>query len=154
MTPTPVCATWARRVHFKAPDVPGTQVRRHVIGTRHLKNASHPPQHPYSLYRPLLPDSGWAVVTPALGCFYATLRLHGKILYRQDTGARGYSNAPPVLGHCMELAIHFNCLPEATMEVKHVNRCAEMTLPPTTSPSGARAHFLREFSEFYSPKRI
>ncbi|KAG0720791.1 hypothetical protein GWK47_047730 [Chionoecetes opilio] len=145
MTPTPVCV---HLVHGESTSrlqmLPDTGADVTVIGTRHLQMLHIPLSSLQSLPSTTTLTADGSVMTPAVGCFYATLRLHGKSCTAKIQVYEGIQTPLLSYGHCMELAIISPAFPKPLLEVKHINRCAEMTHPPTTSPSAARAHFLRE----------
>ncbi|KAG0718744.1 hypothetical protein GWK47_051865 [Chionoecetes opilio] len=153
MTPTPVCI---HLVHGESTSrlqmLPDTGADVTVIGMRHLQMLHIPLSSLQPLPSTTMLTADGSVMTPAVGCFYATLRLHGKSCTAKIQVHEGIQTPLLSYGHCMELAIISPAFPKPLLEVKHVNRCTEMTLPSTTSPSAARAHFLREFSDMLLSK--
>lgn len=86
-------------------------------------------------------------MSPAVGCFQATLTLGNRSCVAQIHVHDGVQTPLLSYSHCRELAIISPDFPKPILAVTHVNRCAEMPLPVPNSPEAARDHFLREFSD-------
>ena len=123
-----------------------------VIGPQHLDLLKIPRSSlkPPSTATTLTADA--SAMAPALGTFLATLSL-GKwscsAVIQVHEGVQ-----MPLLSytHCQELAIISSEFLKPILEVKHVNRCKGLPLPPITSPAEAKDFFLREFKDMLVSK--
>ena len=86
-------------------------------------------------------------MAPALGTFLATLTLGKRSCSAVIQVHEGVQMPLLSYTHCQELAIISSEFPKPILEVKHMNRCKDLPLPPTTSPAEARYFFLREFKD-------
>ena len=118
-----------------------------IIGKHHLQGLgiSKSSLQPSPLTITLTADG--SRMAPSLGTFQATLTLRGRSC---AATVQVHEDVPtPLLsyGHCLELAIISADFPKQLQSVTYVNRCAELPLPASTSPSQAREYFLKEFSD-------
>ncbi|KAK7069843.1 hypothetical protein SK128_013908, partial [Halocaridina rubra] len=86
-------------------------------------------------------------MSPASGWFQATLNLGNKSCIAKFHVQEGIHTLLLSIGQCQELAIILPNFPNSILIVTHVNRCAELLLSTTTSPSAIQDFFLREFRD-------
>lgn len=147
-TPDPVCIYLTHGGSTSPLQMlPDTGADVTVIGQRHL-GILHIPR---SSLKPLPPvhtlTADGSEMAPALGCFQATLRLGKRSCVAQIQVHESVQTPLLSYGHCKELAIISPEFPKPILKVKHVNRCSELPLPATASPSAAKEYFLREFPD-------
>ncbi|KAK7077731.1 hypothetical protein SK128_000367 [Halocaridina rubra] len=93
-------------------------------------------------------------MSPALGWFQATLKLGNKSCIAKIQVHKCIQTPLLSFGHCQELAIILPDFPKSILPVSHINRCAEVLLPATTSPSSAQGFFLQEFRDVLVSKAV
>ncbi|KAK7079850.1 hypothetical protein SK128_024668, partial [Halocaridina rubra] len=68
----------------------------------------------------------------------ATLKLGNKSCIAKIQLHEGIHTPLLSFGHCQELAIVSPDFPKPVLTITHINRCAELPLPTTTSPFAAK----------------
>ncbi|KAK7072100.1 hypothetical protein SK128_002544, partial [Halocaridina rubra] len=86
-------------------------------------------------------------MSPALGWLQDTLKLGNKSCIAKIQVHEGIQTFLLSFGHCQELGIISFDFPKPILTTTHVNGCAQLPLPATTSPSAARDFFLHEFRD-------
>ncbi|KAK7079869.1 hypothetical protein SK128_025785, partial [Halocaridina rubra] len=125
--------------------LPDTGADLTVIGISHLKLL----QIPRTRLQPLPATTTLTIngsqMSPALGWFHATLKLGNKSFVAKIQVLEGIQTPLLSFGNCQELTIILLDIPKPILTITHVNLCAELSLPATTSPSAARDFFLHTF---------
>ena len=127
--------------------LPNTGADISVVGPQHLDIL----QIPQSSLEPpptttMLTADG-SPMSPALGVFQAILTL-GKRSCSASVQVHDGIQVPLLsYGHCQELAIISPEFLKSIFEVKHVNRCKELSFIPSTSPVEAKHFFLQTFKD-------
>lgn len=85
-------------------------------------------------------------MSPALGCFIATLRLGRKSCKAKIQVHKDIPMSLLSYTHCKALVIIPQAFPKPIQHV-HVNRCTELPISATTFPAAAKEYFLKEFSD-------
>ncbi|XP_064083925.1 uncharacterized protein K02A2.6-like [Macrobrachium nipponense] len=153
-SPTPVTVSLSfGDISAQLQLIPDTGADITVIGTIHLDALRIPRTR---LEPPPMTDvvtADGSPMTPAVGCFQATLRLGNKscsatIHVHEDIQT-------PLLSreHCRALAIVSLEFPKPILKVTHVNRCAQFPASAMTSPAASKDYFLRHFSDVLISKK-
>ncbi|XP_050705813.1 uncharacterized protein LOC126991118 [Eriocheir sinensis] len=148
ITPKPVCIYLTHggsTSHLQM--LPDTGADVTVIGQQHLSMLQIPRSDLQPLPSVLTSMADGSEMAPALGCFQATLRLGQRSCVAQIQVHESVQTPLLSYGHRMELAIISPEFPKPILKVKHVNRCSELPLPATTSPSAAKDYFHRELQD-------
>lgn len=127
--------------------MPDTGADVSVIGPQHLKSLGIPRSHLHPPPQTTTLTADGSKMAPALGTFTATLTLGKRSCSARIRVHEGIQTPLLSYGHCQELAIISKDFPKPILEVKHVNRCTELPDFSTTSPSEAKAFFLKEFQD-------
>ena len=91
-------------------------------------------------------------MTPAVGCFQATLRLGNKSCLATIHVHEDIQTALLSRAHCRALAIVPPDFPKPILKVTHVNRCAQFPASALTSPAAAKDYFLCHFGDVLTSK--
>ncbi|XP_068230979.1 uncharacterized protein [Palaemon carinicauda] len=147
-TPKPICVLLSSGdVNSRIKMLPDTGADVTVIGQQHLdtmgisKSCLQPP----ALNVTFTADG--SPMSPALGILQATLTLGKRSCLARIQVHENVEVPLLSYGHCQELSIISPDFPKPILEVKHVNRCKELPISATTSPSAAKEYFLREFKD-------
>ncbi|XP_068232027.1 uncharacterized protein [Palaemon carinicauda] len=132
--------------------LPDTGANGTVIGQQHLdtmgisRSCLQPPPPNVTFTAdgsPMSPDLGILQATLTLGkrsCL-ARIQVHENV----EVPLLSY-------GHCQELSLISPDFPKPILEVKYVNRCKDLPISATTSPSAAKEYFLWEFKDLLVSK--
>ncbi|XP_068207506.1 uncharacterized protein [Palaemon carinicauda] len=146
--PKPICVLLSSgNVNSRIKMLPDTGADVTVIGQQHLdtmgisKSSLQPPPPNVTF------TADGSPMSPALGILQATLTLGKRSCLARIQVHENVEVPLLSYGHCQELSIISSDFPKPILEVKHVNRCKELPISATTSPSAAKEYFLREFKD-------
>ncbi|KAK7087022.1 hypothetical protein SK128_002690 [Halocaridina rubra] len=108
-----------------------------VIGTRHFKLLRIPRTSLHPLPSTTTLNADGSQMFPTLEWFQDTLKLGNKSCVAKILVHEGIQTPHLSFAHCQELAIILPVFPKPILAITHVNRCAELPLPATTSSSAA-----------------
>ncbi|XP_068227654.1 uncharacterized protein [Palaemon carinicauda] len=147
-TPKPICVLLSSGdVNSRIKMLPDTGADVTVIGQQHLdtmgisKSSLQPPPPNVTF------TADGSPMSPALGILQATLTLGKRSCLARIQVHENVEVSLLSYGHYQELSIITPDFPKPILEVKHVNRCKELPISATTSPSAAKEYFLREFKD-------
>ncbi|KAK7082103.1 hypothetical protein SK128_017734, partial [Halocaridina rubra] len=126
--------------------LPNTEPDVTVIGIHHLELLWIPRTSLLPLPAAIALTTNGSQMSLGLGCFKGTLKICNKSSIAKIQVHKGIQTPLLSFAHC-QLSIILSDFPKPILAATHVNRCAEMTLPATTSPSAARNPFLPEFGD-------
>ena len=127
--------------------IPDTGADITVIGPTHLDALNIPRT---SLSPPPMTDvlnADGSPMTPAVGCFQATLSLGRKSCFATVHVHEDIQTPLLCRDHCLDLAIVPPEFPKPILSVTHVNRCTQLPVSAMESPAAAKEFFLRHFSD-------
>ncbi|KAK7056542.1 hypothetical protein SK128_023809 [Halocaridina rubra] len=116
-----------------------------VIGIHHFELLQIPRRSLQPLPATTTITADESQMSPALRWFQATLKLGNKFCIAKIQVHEGIQTSLLSFCHCQELAIISLEFPKPILAVTNVNRCTELPLPATTSPSVAWDFFLCKF---------
>ncbi|XP_068204834.1 uncharacterized protein [Palaemon carinicauda] len=147
-TPKPICVLLSSGdVNSRIKMLPDTGADVTVIGQQHLdamvisKSCLQPPPLNVTF------TADGSPMSPALGILQATLTLGKRSCLARIQVHENVEVPLLSYGHCQELSKISPDFPKPILEVKHVNRCKELPISATTSPSAAKEYFLQEFKD-------
>jgi len=127
--------------------MPDTGADITVIGPQHLKSLGIPWSQLQTPPQTTTFTADGSEMAPALGMLTVTLTLGKRSCSAHIRVHKDIQTPLLSFGHCQELAIISKDFPKPIFEVKHVKKCMELPFSSTTSPSEAKAHFMKEFND-------